>query len=501
MKRNLLLFVMALCMLPSFCIAFAVDGPMFSDVSEGHWAYDEIKGFAEKGIVNGMEDGSFQPGGNVTREQFAKMLVLTFGKGLEQGGTHAFSDVPAGSWSYGYVEAVKDYFPGYSENGELKFKPRVPTTREDIASALVRLLGISATSPTFAEDTFSDAADITVGLEKFVSAAAEKGLVNGYADGTFKPQGNITRAETVMMLSRALEQFPQENSGQSGQPEEPEDVVQPGKIEDVGQSEKTEASKDEGPTVVITKLPETVDTDSVKVEGTVTDKSGEKTRVTVNGVKVTLSFDGEFSKKVSLKEGKNEILVVAKNSSGKTVLSNEVTYIPKPDKSQKDKAEEKEEFWGFLTDTPYSVMVGNEKGYELNVWNGAENRVVMVDTRANLDDEMPKGSVGYFTMNPDGSALVSHYNGQFGALTGISGNELQIEFRNSIGIMEKRIYEYDSDTIVMNAEKDGTGVPGSDINYKAKENGDGTFMDNVYFVDYNGNLACIIVSVDGEWDL
>ncbi len=469
MKRRMLSFVMVFCMLSSFCIAFAVDGSDFPDVGEGHWAYDEIRGFAEKGVINGMEDGSFQPKGNVTREQFAKMLVLTFDKEIVKSDVPTFSDVPVSAWSYGYVETAKNYFPGYTVNGKLEFSPGASATREDIASALVRLLGISANSPTFAKDTFSDAADISVGLEGFVSAAAEKGLVTGYADKTFKPKGSITRAETVVMLSRALELFPQG------------DAVQP------------EGSNIGAPTLVLTKLPEMVDTGFVNIEGTVTDKSGEKTEVAVNGSKVTLASDGKFSKEVSLEEGRNEIIVVAKNSAGETKLSNEVTYAPKP--------EEREEFWGFLTGTPYSVKVNNEKGYEFNVWDGAGERVVRINTSADLTKKMPKGSVGYFKMNSDGSASVDHYFGHFGALTGASSSELEIQFKNSSGETETRLYEYGKGTAILNVEKDGTGVPGCNPDYTAEEKKDGTFVDNVYFVDDYGDLVCIVISVDGEWDL
>ncbi len=479
MKRRVMSFVMVLWVLSSFCIAFAADDPVFSDVAEGYWAYDEIMNFAKKGIVNGMEDGTFQPGGNVTREQFAKMLVLTFDNEIMKAETPTFSDVPASAWAYGYVETVKDYLPGYTEGGELKFYPRVYATREDIASALVRLLGISAESPTFAKDTFSDAADITAGLEGFVSAAAEKGLVSGYEDGTFKPKGNITRAEAVTMLSSVLKQFPQNDDGQ---PENPEQS-RPGD------------PQNSSPTVVLTKLPETVDTNSVKVEGTVTDKSGEKIEVFVNGDKAVLSSDGKFSMIVNLKEGKNEIIVVAKNSVGETKLSNEVTYTPKPVESA-----EREQFWGFLTETPYSVKVDNEKGYEFNVWNGVEDRMVRINTNADLSNKMPKGSVGYFTMNSDGSAAVDHYYGRFGALTGVSDSELEIRFKNSSEEMETKTYEY-NDTVILNVEEDGTGVPGSVINYLAEEKSDGTFTNNVYFVDDYGDLACIVISVDGRWNL
>ena len=68
---------------------------VFVDVTKEYdWARDAIYYFAEQGIVSGMGDGRFAPGEKVTREQFAKMLVLTFNAPLTSPSEPTFADVP-----------------------------------------------------------------------------------------------------------------------------------------------------------------------------------------------------------------------------------------------------------------------------------------------------------------------------------------------------------------------------------------------------------------------
>ena len=69
MKRKLFAF----SMLVIFVISMTGYAARFTDVSESHWAYSAIEEMAEKGIINGMGDGTFNPDGQITREQFAKI--------------------------------------------------------------------------------------------------------------------------------------------------------------------------------------------------------------------------------------------------------------------------------------------------------------------------------------------------------------------------------------------------------------------------------------------
>src|SRR5450830_1901424 len=78
----------------------------FKDVAASYWAFDEITALAAKKVLAGYTDGTFKPEGKVTREEFAKMIVVAKGLSLLKPATPTFTDVLASRWSYGYVEAA-----------------------------------------------------------------------------------------------------------------------------------------------------------------------------------------------------------------------------------------------------------------------------------------------------------------------------------------------------------------------------------------------------------
>jgi hypothetical protein len=205
MKKLLpLLSAAALCLSAAFTGAAA---HTFEDVPDGHWAFNEIQFFYNAGIVAGGGENTFAPDENVTREQFAKLLAAVFSKEDYQPDAQTFSDVTPDRWSYRYVEAVKPYLTGYEPAGARPFfNPSARAGREDVAYALVKITGLSAPEPKdeAALNAFSDADEVSPALRAYVGAAVGNGLIRGHADGTFRPQSGITRAETVVMLLCAL---------------------------------------------------------------------------------------------------------------------------------------------------------------------------------------------------------------------------------------------------------------------------------------------------------
>jgi len=183
----------------------------FTDVPSDHWAKTQIDEFTQQGIVNGCGDGTFRPNSGVTREEFSKVLVKTFNQPLEMPDTPTFSDVASNHWSFPYIETSKGFLTGYTNpfGGLPAFHPTEYATREDIAVALVRMMGFTeddASDKSSAKWKFKDGSSISPSLLPYVSIAYEKGLINGYPDGNFGPQQGITRAETVALLSRATKQ-------------------------------------------------------------------------------------------------------------------------------------------------------------------------------------------------------------------------------------------------------------------------------------------------------
>lgn len=115
----------------------------YSDVKAGDWFNNAVSTLSNAGIIAGYEDGSFRPNGYITRAEFATIAARFFD--VTYSGKDLFPDI-SGHWA-------KDY----------------------------------------------------------INQAANKGFVNGYEDGTFKPDRNITRAEAVTLVNRTLDRHPDKN--------------------------------------------------------------------------------------------------------------------------------------------------------------------------------------------------------------------------------------------------------------------------------------------------
>ena len=171
-----------------------IDGS-FSDLDSVPWAVESIKALVKKEIVNGIGRNMFDPDGNVTREQFAKMAVLA--AGLEIDGTEtAFEDVEAEAWYSKYIAvAVK----GGIINGvsDTMFGTGEAITRQDAAAILYRLAGNPAVRRG---EVFADDSDIADYAKDAVYALKSAGIINGRDDNTFDPSNTCTRAEAAKMI-------------------------------------------------------------------------------------------------------------------------------------------------------------------------------------------------------------------------------------------------------------------------------------------------------------
>lgn len=115
----------------------------------------------------------------------------------------SFSDVPADAWYADFVAVLAEagISVGY---GDGTFRPAADVSRAEIAAMIVRALGETVSA---SGGTFGDVAD-GAWYEGFVNRLAELGVVSGRTDGTFDPDGEVTRAELAAMLVRALGESP-----------------------------------------------------------------------------------------------------------------------------------------------------------------------------------------------------------------------------------------------------------------------------------------------------
>ncbi|MDR2771044.1 MAG: S-layer homology domain-containing protein [Clostridiales Family XIII bacterium] len=185
-------------------------GKTFDDIS-GHASKDAIEALAARGILTGMTDESFAPDANVTRAEFAAIIVR--GLGLEPaakgGGEYPFGDVKQGAWYFSYVHTADFYGIAGGVGGDL-FKPAGAITRQEAAVMVARAAKLAG------RDTELDAAAIRDTLAQFGdyrSAAdwAQASLAFCYAERILddsaldiKPKEQVTRAEIAEMLYRML---------------------------------------------------------------------------------------------------------------------------------------------------------------------------------------------------------------------------------------------------------------------------------------------------------
>ncbi len=177
---------------------------LFADVDGSHWAYDYIDCLLAKKIVSGYEDGAFRPDSNITREEFVKIAVEAFAIVSDSSGA-AFEDVQNGAWYEYYVQTAAG---AGIVNGidETHFGTGEMVTRQDLAVMIARVIEAENISIKAIENapTFTDEADISGYAQEAVKKLAAAGILGGYADGSFNPNGIATRAEVCAILYRMI---------------------------------------------------------------------------------------------------------------------------------------------------------------------------------------------------------------------------------------------------------------------------------------------------------
>jgi hypothetical protein len=112
--------------------------PHFSDVSSGHWAFKYIQKMYEEGITNGCGSNNYCPTGTVSRAQMATFIIRAlYGEDFTCGSTPYFSDVPAGHWSFDYVQRLYEDTITTGCGGS-NFCPTSTVTRAQMSAFLAR---------------------------------------------------------------------------------------------------------------------------------------------------------------------------------------------------------------------------------------------------------------------------------------------------------------------------------------------------------------------------
>lgn len=174
--------------------------PEFDDVAKDFWAHDSIANLYNNGIVSGKSSTEFKPNDNLTREEFAKIAVLSAveTKSKKSG---SFSDVPTGSWFSPYVEtaAENNLIQGI---GNGSFGAGQLVTRQDAAVIIDRILSYKGIGVTGTPISFKDSDSISDYAKNAIRRMSAAGYISGDENGSFNPLKAITRAEVCAIIDR-----------------------------------------------------------------------------------------------------------------------------------------------------------------------------------------------------------------------------------------------------------------------------------------------------------
>ena len=180
----------------------------FNDVMSNHWARGPIEALASRFIVQGTGKETFAPNRAVTRAEWTAMLVRALDL-IEKPEKAAFADVLPSQWYAGVIGAAAEagLVEGF-ENGT--FQPNAHVTKQQMAVTLAKAIAFGKQQENASADVrqleaaFSDAADIADWAKAAVAQVYGDGIIHGDSQGLFLPNKPTSRAEAVTVLYNLL---------------------------------------------------------------------------------------------------------------------------------------------------------------------------------------------------------------------------------------------------------------------------------------------------------
>lgn len=180
----------------------------FTDI-KGHWAENAINNMSANGIISGYADGTFRPRENITRAEFAAIIVRALGLDTVIG-AGSFSDISSSDWCFSYIETATAHklINGYA-NG--KFGAKNMITREQAMTILARAMALTDLDAELTEEEtttllngYTDAAQISEYAEAGLAACLKNGIISGKGNGILAPGDKMTRAEVTFAVYNLL---------------------------------------------------------------------------------------------------------------------------------------------------------------------------------------------------------------------------------------------------------------------------------------------------------
>ncbi len=176
----------------------------------GHWAKEEINDMGSRMVISGIGNDMFEPDRDITRAEFAAVVVRALGLKPETG-NNPFTDVKDDAWYGDFVKTASEYkiISGYG-NGQ--FGPMDKITREQAMTMIARAMDITGLTTEFPPGQtdellsgFKDGDNSSEYAKESIAACVEAGIVSGKNEERIVPQDSITRAEVAVIVRRLLQ--------------------------------------------------------------------------------------------------------------------------------------------------------------------------------------------------------------------------------------------------------------------------------------------------------
>ncbi|MBD2844802.1 S-layer homology domain-containing protein [Paenibacillus sp. IB182496] len=183
----------------------------FADV-HAHWAMEEINDLGSRLVIDGSGAGNFEPARDITRAEFAAIIIRGLGVMRPGTGKDIFSDVTKDNWYYDAVAIAHEYgiIDGFEDG---TFRPANKITREQAMTMTARAMKVTGLKVALAEheaeqllSMFADAGEASGYAAQSIASSVKAGIIQGRDVHVLAPKDNMTRAEVAVIVTRLLQQ-------------------------------------------------------------------------------------------------------------------------------------------------------------------------------------------------------------------------------------------------------------------------------------------------------
>ncbi len=194
MKKTIAITLAGVMIFASAAV-YAADQQQYKDLKTTNWAYESVKAMSDKDIIKGYPDGSFKPQSTVTYGEFIKMMVIA-----ATGEELTVAEKPH-HWAYNYYQkALELNLFAEAEIDTTMLNHAIP--RSDMALIISNGLGKTEVENYSEIEKIVKDVDSSTKYDYHIIKSYATGILSGYTDHTFKPQGTLNRAESALVIYR-----------------------------------------------------------------------------------------------------------------------------------------------------------------------------------------------------------------------------------------------------------------------------------------------------------